>query len=58
MRAEPSELPIVFSDVAVVAGAVTILDNVSAMLLPGAPDRPDRAERLRQDHVVARGNGG
>jgi tungstate transport system ATP-binding protein len=37
MRAELSELPIIFSDVAVVAGSVTILDDVSVMFLPGAP---------------------
>ena len=37
MRAELSELPIVFTDVAIVAGDVTILDDISLFFLPGAP---------------------
>ncbi|MEA2974816.1 MAG: tungstate transport system ATP-binding protein [Alphaproteobacteria bacterium] len=37
MRAPSSDLPIVFDDVGVVAGAVTILDHISLRLAPGAP---------------------
>jgi tungstate transport system ATP-binding protein len=37
MRAPSSDLPIVFDDVSVVAGAVTILDRISLTLAPGAP---------------------
>jgi tungstate transport system ATP-binding protein len=37
MRAPASDLPIVFDDVSVVAGAVTILDRISLTLAPGAP---------------------
>ena len=37
MRAPSSELPIVFDAVAVTAGPVTILDNISLTLAPGAP---------------------
>jgi len=37
MRAPPSDLPIMFSDVEIVAGAVTILDRVSLTLDRGAP---------------------
>jgi tungstate transport system ATP-binding protein len=37
MRAPASDLPVVFSDVTIVAGAVTILDSVSLTLGPGAP---------------------
>ncbi|MEA2951667.1 MAG: tungstate transport system ATP-binding protein [Alphaproteobacteria bacterium] len=37
MRAPASDLPIVFDDVSVIAGAVTILDRISLTLAPGAP---------------------
>jgi ABC-type branched-subunit amino acid transport system ATPase component len=37
MRAELSELPIVFTELAIVAGGVTILDNISLQFLPGSP---------------------
>ena len=37
MRAELSELPIVFEDVAIVARDITILDDISLLFLPGAP---------------------
>ena len=37
MRAEPSELPILFAEVGIVAGDVTILDEISLHFLPGAP---------------------
>ena len=37
MRAPSEELPIVFDGVTVVAGAVTILDNLALTLAPGAP---------------------
>ena len=37
MRALASDLPVMFSDVAIIAGEVMILDNVSLMVEPGAP---------------------
>jgi tungstate transport system ATP-binding protein len=37
MRAPAADLPVVFADVTIVAGAVTILDSVSLALAPGAP---------------------
>ena len=37
MRAPASDLPLMFSDVAIIAGEVTILDNISLTLGPGAP---------------------
>lgn len=37
MRAPASDLPVMFSDVAIVAGEVTILDSISLTLGPGAP---------------------
>ena len=37
MRAPAADLPVVFADVTIVAGAVTILDSVSLALPPGAP---------------------
>ncbi len=37
MRAPAADLPLMFVDVAIVAGAVTILDNISLTLAPGAP---------------------
>ncbi|HEY3659186.1 MAG TPA: ATP-binding cassette domain-containing protein [Steroidobacteraceae bacterium] len=36
-RASASDLPIVFSEVAILAGEVTILDRISINILPGAP---------------------
>jgi len=37
MRAPASDLPVMFSDASIVAGEVTILDNISLTLGPGAP---------------------
>ena len=37
MRATASDLPLMFLEVAIVAGEVTILDDISLMLGPGAP---------------------
>jgi tungstate transport system ATP-binding protein len=37
MRAPPSDLPIRFEDVTVIAGAVTVLDRLSFIIQPGAP---------------------
>ncbi len=37
MRAPAADLPLMFSEVAIVAGGVTILDDISLMLGPGAP---------------------
>jgi tungstate transport system ATP-binding protein len=37
MRAPASDLPLVFANVGIVAGGVTILDDVSLTLAPGAP---------------------
>jgi tungstate transport system ATP-binding protein len=37
MRAPSSDLPIVFDNVSIAAGAVTILDRVALSFLPGAP---------------------
>ncbi|HEX5213611.1 MAG TPA: ATP-binding cassette domain-containing protein [Pseudolabrys sp.] len=37
MRAPASDLPVMFSDVTVVAGDVAILDNISLTLAPGPP---------------------
>jgi len=37
VRALASDLPVMFSDVAIIAGEVMILDNVSLMVEPGAP---------------------
>jgi tungstate transport system ATP-binding protein len=37
MRAPASDLPLMFSEAAIVAGEVTILDDISLMLSPGAP---------------------
>lgn len=37
MRAPSEELPVVFDAVTVMAGAVTILDNIALTLTPGAP---------------------
>jgi len=37
MRAPASDLPLMFSDVTVLAGQVTILDNISLTLRPGPP---------------------
>src|SRR6185437_11372210 len=37
MRAPDVDLPMVFADVTVVAGGVTILDRISLKLEPGAP---------------------
>ena len=37
MRAPPSDLPIMFSNVGIVAGAVTVLDSISLTLDRGAP---------------------
>src|SRR5712691_3192500 len=37
MRAPPSELPITIEDVSVRSGGVTILEQVSLVLAPGAP---------------------
>jgi tungstate transport system ATP-binding protein len=37
MRAPSNDLPIIFEDVSVVAGKVTILDRISLNLTPGAP---------------------
>ncbi len=57
MRAPASELPIMFAEVGILAGEVTILDKISLALSAGSPDRSDRPERLRQDHAAARGHG-
>jgi tungstate transport system ATP-binding protein len=37
MRAPASDLPVMFSDMTIVAGEVTILDNISLTLAPGPP---------------------
>jgi tungstate transport system ATP-binding protein len=37
MRAPASDLPLMFSEVAIVAGGVTVLDEISLTLGPGAP---------------------
>ena len=46
-----------FVEVAIVAGEVTILDGISLTIARRRADRPDRTERLRQDHAAARRHG-
>ena len=45
MRAPVSDLPLVFANARIVAGAITILDGITLTIADGSADRPDRAER-------------
>ena len=57
MRAPVSDLPFMFADARIVAGATAILDDVTLTIADGLPDRPDRTERQWQDNALARRDG-
>ena len=57
MRAPACDSAVMFLEVAIVAGEVTILDDISLMLGPAPPTVLIGTERLRQDHAAARGHG-